>query len=357
LVTVAHHPSAANYRYWPEMYTDVPIVAPMPARPYGDTPTPRRFGTVSPLDPALFSTVEQYADEAVSEAPSGRYSPLDVARWLDGLAEAAESALGRWTASAGGTGARGDAEARRWQVDIAIQTALGRFFAGKMRAGTAYALYERTGSRAVLEEGLAVYRQARAAYEAAAEAGAAIYLDDLTFGPDHWLRGTWRDRLVAIDEDVSAMAALAGGPAADGGGRGPATESRGPASLTELETARGGSPLTHTPPGAFRRGEAVILRVESGGAPGPLPAGARLHYRHVNQAERYEVAEMERDGDGFRGTIPAQYTDSPYPLEYFFVVRGVDGAAWLSPGFTPDLGNRPYYLIRQLLRQDVRDGP
>ncbi len=350
LITVAHHPSAANYHYWPEMYTDVPIVAPMPARPYGDTPAPKRFGTVSPLDPALFSTVEQFADESIARQPSGRYSPLDVARWLDQLAATAEAALGRWTAGAPVTGAGGDpnadAESRRWQTDVTIQAALGRFFAAKLRAGTAHALYERTGSRSLLEQGLAAYGDARAAFAAAAAAGDAVYLDDLTFGPDHWLRGTWRDRLAAIDEDAAAMTGLLDGAAA-GGGKPGQTTSRAPVTLAELEIARRGGPLAHTPPGPFRRGEAVSIRVAADGAQEEQVAGVRLHYRHANQAERYEVVEMERNGDGYRAAIPAAYTDSPYPLQYFFDVRGAQGAAWLSPGLGPDLTGRPYYLLRQ----------
>jgi hypothetical protein len=74
----------------------------------------------------------------------------------------------------------------------------------------------------------------------------------------------------------------------------------------------------------------------------------RLHYRHVNQAERYEVADMERVGEGYHAAIPGAYTDSPYPLQYFFGVRAADGAAWLSPGLASDLANRPYYLVRQV---------
>src|SRR5213075_2127016 len=48
LVTTAHCPSAANNNYWPEVYTNMPIVDANRPHPYGDSPTPRRFGTVSP---------------------------------------------------------------------------------------------------------------------------------------------------------------------------------------------------------------------------------------------------------------------------------------------------------------------
>ncbi|GAG33120.1 unnamed protein product, partial [marine sediment metagenome] len=56
LITMAHHPSASNNAYWPEIYTNMPIVDPERPQPYRDTPDPKRFVTVSPLDPALFSS-------------------------------------------------------------------------------------------------------------------------------------------------------------------------------------------------------------------------------------------------------------------------------------------------------------
>ncbi|HEX2037008.1 MAG TPA: hypothetical protein VHS99_22745, partial [Chloroflexota bacterium] len=98
LITTAHLPSAANNSYWPELYTNMPIVddgaAPpegatgstASTHPYRDTPQPRRFGTVSPLDPALFCTVDELVEGLLSHHSDGRYTPLEVAHWLDDLA-------------------------------------------------------------------------------------------------------------------------------------------------------------------------------------------------------------------------------------------------------------------------------
>ncbi len=44
----------------------MPIVDAGRSQPYGDTPSPKRFGTVSPLDPEFFSTIEEFADELVA---------------------------------------------------------------------------------------------------------------------------------------------------------------------------------------------------------------------------------------------------------------------------------------------------
>src|SRR5690242_18906618 len=55
LITTAHLPSGANDTYGPEFYTNQPIVEESPTCPYHDTPSPKTFGNVSPLDPEMFS--------------------------------------------------------------------------------------------------------------------------------------------------------------------------------------------------------------------------------------------------------------------------------------------------------------
>jgi hypothetical protein len=55
----------------------------------------------------------------------------------------------------------------------------------------------------------------------------------------------------------------------------------------------------------------------------------------------------------YRAAIPADYTQSPYPLQYYFEVFEAGGAA-LYPGFSPDLSNQPYFVVssRQPSRLD-----
>jgi hypothetical protein len=75
IVTTAHLPSAANNNYWPEMYTNHSMIDAEHAGSYSDTPAPKVFGNVSPLDPQLFSRINDYADALVSGKRSGKYSP------------------------------------------------------------------------------------------------------------------------------------------------------------------------------------------------------------------------------------------------------------------------------------------
>ncbi|HEU4355846.1 MAG TPA: hypothetical protein VFT27_09695, partial [Actinomycetota bacterium] len=196
------------------------------------------------------------------------------------------------------------------------------------------------GDAAPLEDALAAYRVARAAWVDAAEQATGTYVDDLTFGPQAFLRGTWADRLPAIDRDLDAMVELA---------------DRGvlPTGLFEDEVRRivaeiGAEPpaveLSHTPPSSFRPGEPLALEVSD---PDPSVAEARLRFRHLDQAERWEELDMTREADRFVATIPGTYSDSPYALQYHFVIADRLGRARLSPGLGNELSERPYHVVRQ----------
>ncbi len=213
LVTSAHHPSASNNYYWPEVYTDIAIIGGDGSveTHYYDTPEPKRFGTVSPLDPEVFLTAEESARELEVGVADGRYSALEVAAWLERLAAEAAAALARVDAASSGP----PVEVRRLIVDVAIQAALGRFFAGKLRAGVAYERYRLSGGRAVLVAALEAHRSARGAWADVVAAAGGVYSSDLTYGTQAWLRGSWADRLPAIDDDLGAMEALAAAHVAD----------------------------------------------------------------------------------------------------------------------------------------------
>ena len=66
----------------------------------------------------------------------------------------------------------------------------------------------------------------------------------------------------------------------------------------------------------------------------------------MNHAEEVQVTDFVASGTHYRQTIPGAYTDSPYPLFYFFELRDSEGSAWFSPGLAPDLSNQPYYVLR-----------
>jgi len=49
-------------------------------------------------------------------------------------------------------------------------------------------------------------------------------------------------------------------------------------------------------------------------------------------------------GAPLRGTIPADFTKSPYPVMYYFSLEGSS----MFPGVGANLTQQPYYVLRQV---------
>jgi hypothetical protein len=106
---------------------------------------------------------------------SGKYSPIEVAQWLEDLAGKAAKQL----AEGENNSVKNMPEFRRMAADLKIQIGLGRFFATKFRAGTLFAIHEQSGDRQALAQSLKTYRQARAIWAQFAEEASHIYVSDI----------------------------------------------------------------------------------------------------------------------------------------------------------------------------------
>jgi hypothetical protein len=332
LLTTAHQPSASNLGYWVEVPANMPMMEGGAPVPYGDTPAPKRFGTVSPLDPEMFSSVEEHAAELLGGSTSGKYSPIEVAQFFEDSCDKAAQAL---EAAAGAVPSRRDPAFRRWEEDVLIQVALGRFYADKLRAGVLFDLYRRTGNESAHQRAVTAYRRARGTWAAMAERARGVYVADLTYGDAPVRRGHWIDRLPAIDQDLAAVESARFDAT-------PELQER----LKEAMERASGRPsrpsfsCTHTPVASYQPGKPVPVAVRVHGT----PTAVTLRYRQLNQAERWQSIGMQPDGQVYRAAIPAAYTESPFALQYYFRLRQGPAAA-LYPGFNEVFANQPYFVM------------
>ncbi|HEY9125900.1 MAG TPA: hypothetical protein VIM62_02180, partial [Acidobacteriaceae bacterium] len=337
IVTTSQEPSAANWTYWPEMYTNMTIVDPSLNTIYHDTPEPRVYGNVSPLDPQIFSGINETVDDLIAGKSNSRYSPLEVAQWLASYAESIDRSLDE--AQKHALNAQSPVY-RRAALDAQIQSGLGKFFSAKIRSAALFALYRKTGDTAVLDQAVAQYRKASESWKAFATVAKGRYMDDVTYGKVPNMRGHWMDRLAAIDADIEAMKSAK----ADGDGTS-IDASLKEAVIRQIMTpsARPKVSCAHTAASAFHGGNAVPLEVK---VSGPVSA-VRLVYRHVNQAEYYVTVEMKRTGNVYRAEIPADYSRSEYALQYYFELQHTEKVSTMFPGLGPSLMDRPYFLVEQ----------
>jgi hypothetical protein len=340
LVTTAHLPSASNNTFWPEIYTNMPIAEGAGSGPYTDTPSPRRFGTVSPLDPQLFSRIEDYVDSRLRGRTDGKYSPVEVAQWLEDLSHSTFEHLAEAEKASADTHAPAF---RRLSIDVRVQGGLGRFFGQKLRAGVLYALYERTGDPAAKAGALRLYRSAREAWAGVVDVTKGVYASDVSYGDGPFKRGHWSDRLAAIDHDIAAVEASATPAVAA-----PWDKERAAALLREAAAhpQRPAVNATHAQPGPFRRGEPVALALAF--PADHEQASVVLHYRRVNQSEAWRSAPMQLGNRSWHAEIPGPYTDSDFALQYYFEPTDPAGQAWIHPGLGSALSRPPYLVLRQV---------
>ena len=334
-VLTAYGPSAANNNYWPELYTNETYVYAAHPGGYSDSPKPVLFYTASTFDPPLFSRMSEHADELMGGEKSGRYSPIEVAAWLEEYADSASHAS---AAAAVKTLNKQSPEYRRMAVDVAMQIGLGRFYAARFRSGVLFALYEKTKDRRALERSIALYKSSRTTWAELAEKAKGVYMDDVTVGELPYQRGHWLDRLPAMDKDIALVEGLLA-EAKTGTDSG----------VSNAIAAAQGKPVRqplharHAPSATFRAGAplAISLTVENADA-------VTLHYRHVDQAERYTVVPMTGSGGIYQIEIPAAYTTTEYPLQYFFSIKHHGGAeVGLYPGFDESRTRQPYFVVRR----------
>jgi hypothetical protein len=324
LITSAHQVSASNHHYWPEMYSNQPIVDGKSYVPYTDMFEPRVFANASPLDPQLFATIAEHAGDLSAGRASAKYSPSEVAVWLERLSRESGQALAQM-------GAPKTAAGKRLADDIAILRGLAGFFAAKMRGATLFVLWQKNPDPALGAAALEQYRQARTVWSAMAERAKTVYAADVSYGEIPQRRGHWSDRLAAMDTDIADMA-KAVGPVSRKGAL------TGIGALVTKPSARPVVAVRHTAPEHFTPGGELPLSMRA------KAESAELFYRHVNHGERWRSAAMSQSGDDWRGVIPSDYTRSPFPLQYYFVLR-TGAQASMHPGFNATLSNQPYYAV------------
>ena len=341
IITTSQEPSAANWAYWPEMYTNMSILT--ESTLYRDTPIPRVYDNVSPLDPQLFCSITDCVTDSLQGRSNSRYTPLEIARWLQTCATAADASLAEAKSRATNTASP---EYRRVVLDVQMQSGLGKFFAWKIRSGSFFAIHQQTGDHAALEQAVSAYRKARDAWAVTANLAKDAYMTDITYGNVKNMRGHWLDRLPAIDADVDAMQVLLNAaPAAAPDSHGISDDAvRRAIGEVSNPPIRPNPPCRHTPATTFQPGTAqpIELNIAQTGV-----VKVRLKYRHVNQGKYYQTIEMEAQGSDYRAIIPAKYTRSEYNLQYFFEIETGPRQATFYPGLGPDLNTQPYYVVNQ----------
>ena len=158
------------------------------------------------------------------------------------------------------------------------------------------------------------------------EAAGDFYIDDMWFGPTgRAFPHHWKDGTKALDAEFNDLLAERRAATA----RADAKPARIP--VREANPRLPVVTLVQRPPTAAPAADFVVqVRVTA-------PAGVkwiRLRYRHVNQKEDYQTAEMTLDARTglYAGSIPASFIDPHWDLMYFVEIVDRQGNGRIYPG-------------------------
>ena len=335
LVTLTHGPSASNNHYWPEIYSNLGLVDERSGLAYvKDIGAPLRFGCAPTFDSQLFANANEYVTAALEGRKEHRYTPFDVADWLDGLAIECEAELARARETRSWT----KPEVQRIMIDVAICGGIARFFAERQRAAVWAELFVVTKATQLITRILDHAQRSTQAWDRIADVSREVYHDDLTYGPQSWLRGSWHSRQPEMRAELDHLQAQR----SLGQTESRALSAEGERAVAALLARR---PVLQAngvvAPESFVRGAPVTVRYD-----GAADAPPMLRFRTVDQSKRWQSLEMSALGNGFEATVPGEETDTDFHLQ-FFVSLSRDGVPALVPGLDHDLSNQPYFVALQ----------
>jgi hypothetical protein len=157
----------------------MPIVFGSEPSPYGDTLVPKCFGAVSPLDPQMFPTVVEYTRELLAGKFGAKYSPIEVAQWVEDCAATSREALDEARRI---VRSRTAPEFKRVEEDVLIQIGLGTFFAHKLRSAVLFEIFQQAGNSEAGRLALDHYREGRESWAAMAARASHVYRTDVSMG-------------------------------------------------------------------------------------------------------------------------------------------------------------------------------
>jgi len=348
LLTAAHltqHPTLHN---WAELDTGGALFV---EHNYNPRFTDVTYASAEPSDPAMFDRIDEFVEGYLDGEHPSTYTPIQVARWYDHLAETARAAIeDAETAlaeeSGGEVAVEETAEFRGTALDVRMLADLAEYHAEKTRAATALACYEADGDLTDLRDAYAYMRSAVDSWTALADRGGEAYHDDMLFamGPPSADEGTWADRIdVEMDPDLEKLATLL-----DDEGAEPPSEPTGEGRVAELSTGETATLPTTT-------GEVVVPIEHAAGEsldvvfePGPLSglADVTLHYRHTNQLEgAFETVPMESTDSGYHATVPDEYVTPEWDLLVYVTAVDQSGNGVVAPGLFHPSAEAPYHTV------------
>ncbi len=291
------------------------------------------------------SDIQQFMnvhDEALSilqGTDTAMRRPEETSRWFADTSDAILAEVASAEQAAGGR--TNSNEFRSTMTDVKILAALARYHSWRQLGGVNYNLYKQAGDLGAFDEAIADERKAVQAWHELVAAAGDFYIDDMWFGttgrgfPHHW-----KDEMKTLDSEFDRLLAERQSATAGTNAQPARIPARDSSSQMPVVT------FVQRPPAPAVPGQDYIVQVKV-----TAPEGLKwihLRYRHVNQKEDYQTADMELDARSgvYAASIPAAFIDPHWDLMYFVEVVDQKGNGRIYP----DLEVETPYLVTGVKR-------
>ncbi len=337
LFYLAHGVSANCEVYLPEIYSNS-FIAKESDWPY-DTKKPKTFGSISPMDPQLFQSPNECGESLINEGNTGKYTPIEVAQWLEDIAEKASENIKKANNILDVNASKPNF--RRIEEDVSILIGMAQFFAAKMRSAVLWKIYIESGEPNAAEKSIELYETGITIWSKMAKRAETVYKKNISYGFPS-CSGHWMDRIPSFDEDIADLKNRFKNQATQ--------KAKIPAMVTEeaikQAISRPVRPIVkigHVPQEFFQESKPLLISLEIENNPEEVV----LHYRHINQSKYWESLVLQKKNTFYVGEIPESYTNYRFALQYYFEIKISSSQATLFPAFDDDLANVPYYVVRR----------
>ena len=327
--TLVHGVSASNNSYWPEMYENMSIVEKAPNLPYSyDLHKPSRFGMSTSQDPNLIMSPIELANCIYNKKIINKYSPVTMANWLNEYANKARINLLKASKK---IKRKNDPELIRLEIDISILIGLGKFFSYKIKSACYWELYIKEKRYNIGYQSLQLYKKAYSAWSKIAKISKKFYLEDLTYGPQSWLRGRWDDRLPAIRDDIIKMTNILN-----------TNSIKSKKHINIFELSRWNSNqmfhINHVIKKEIKGSVHFIIKDLN-----KLNGQLFVNYRQVNQSTKWKRNKINYLKSILTLTKFNKLSKQQYPIQYYFELIE-NKYSYFCPGINRNLSNQPYYI-------------
>jgi hypothetical protein len=311
------------------MYENMSIVENAPNLPYSyDLHKPSRFGMSTSQDPNLIMSPIELADCIYNKKIINKYSPITMANWFNEYANKTRLNLLKATKK---IKYKNDPEFIRLEIDLSILIGLGKFFSYKIKSACYWELHIREKKYNIGYQSLQLYKKAYSAWSKIAEISKKFYLEDLTYGPQSWLRGRWDDRLPAIKDDIIKMTNILNRNF---------IKSKKQINIFELSRWNNNQSfhIDHTIEKKSDRSVDITINNLN-----KINVELFFNYRQVNQSKKWQRNKINALKNRFSVKKFNNFLKQNYPIQYYFELVEKKYSCF-CPGINKDLSNQPYYV-------------